>query len=66
MKALRPALWRTCRGIACESRLRLLWALFAQNELCVCAAAKQTGMGEAQASVQLRALNARGLISSRR
>jgi len=65
-KPLRPSLWRTCRVIACESRLRLLWMLFDESELCVCELAHRVKMGEPQASVQLRALNARGLISFRR
>lgn len=52
--------------MACESRLRLLWVLFDERELSVCELAYRTGMGAAQASVQLRALNARGLISCRR
>jgi len=63
---LRPTLWRTCRVVACESRLRLLWALFDEKELSVCELAHRTGMGNPQASIQLRALNARGLISFRR
>lgn len=66
MTQLRPTLWRTCRAIACDSRLKLLWALFREKELCVSDAAGCIGMGDAQASIQLRALNARGLISSRR
>lgn len=64
--SLRPSFWRTCRAIACESRLQLLWVLFEEKELSVCELAHRTGMGNAQASVQLRALNARGLISFRR
>jgi DNA-binding transcriptional ArsR family regulator len=63
---LRPSFWRTCRVIACESRLRLLWALFEAGELSVSELAYRTGMGSAQASLQLRALNARGLITFRR
>jgi len=66
MSDLRPTLWRTCRVIACETRLKLLWALFREEELCVSSAAECVGMGDAQASIQLRSLNARGLISSRR
>ncbi len=66
MHDLRPTLWRTCRVIACETRLKLLWVLFDEEELCVADLARRTGMGAAQASVQLRALNARGLIKSRR
>ena len=65
-KPLRPSLWRTCRVIACESRLRLLWHLFENKELSVCELACRVGMGEPQASIQLRALNARGLILPRR
>lgn len=65
-KPLRPSLWRTCRVIACESRLRLLWIIFDEGEQSVCELARRAGMGEPQASLQLRALNARGLIRSRR
>ncbi|MBL7016300.1 MAG: ArsR family transcriptional regulator [Kiritimatiellales bacterium] len=43
--------------MACEYRLRLLWALFDEKELSVCELAHRTGMGSPQASVQLRALN---------
>ncbi|MCF7849648.1 MAG: metalloregulator ArsR/SmtB family transcription factor [Kiritimatiellales bacterium] len=63
---LRPTLWRTCRVIACESRLQLLWVLFGAKELCVADLARCIGIDAPQASVQLRVLNARGLISSRR
>ena len=66
MHKLRPTLWRTCRAIACETRLALLWTLFEEKEMCVALLAKRVGMGEAQASIQLRSLNARGLIVSRR
>jgi len=65
-KPLRPTLWRTCRVMACETRLRLLWILFDEGELSVCELAHRAGMGNPQASVQLRALNARGLITFRR
>ncbi len=66
MKALRPTLWRTCRVIASETRLNLLWSLFLDGELCVKDLAEKNQMDPAHASIQLRALNARGLISSRR
>ncbi len=66
MHKLRPTLWRTCRVIACETRLKLLWALFDEKELCVKDLAERVERGEAQISLQLRALNARGLILSRR
>ncbi len=66
MHKLRPTLWRTCRVISCETRLKLLWVLFDEKELCVKDLAESIEMGAAQASLQLRALNARGLIQSRR
>lgn len=66
MSKLRPTLWRTCRVLASETRLRLLWALFENERLCVADLARQTGISEQNASNQLRALNARGLITPRR
>lgn len=63
---LRPTLWRTCRVLANETRLRLLWHLFDEGELCVGQLAVRTGMSRPNASNQLRALNARGLIIPRR
>lgn len=66
MSKLRPTLWRTCRVLASETRLRLLWALFKNEGLCITDLACLTGMSEQNASNQLRALNARGLITPRR
>lgn len=66
MSKLRPTLWRTCRVLASETRLRLLWALFENEGLCVADLACLTGISEQNASNQLRALNARGLITPRR
>ena len=63
---LNPTLWRTCRVLASEPRLQLLWLIFKEQEVYVQQAAEQTGMSVPNASTQLRALNARGLISSRR
>ncbi|MEN8254539.1 MAG: metalloregulator ArsR/SmtB family transcription factor [Verrucomicrobiota bacterium] len=65
MQPLRPTLWRTCRVLANESRLNLLRALFSCDESTVSALAVKTGISEAFASTQLRALSARGLVSSR-
>jgi len=62
MYKLRPTLWRTCRAIACETRLRLLWGIFKQNDLCVAELAHEVGISEQNASIQLRALSSRGLI----
>lgn len=63
---LSPTLWRTCRVLASETRLLLLWHIFEEKELYVQQAAERTGMSIPNASNQLRALSARGLISSRR
>jgi DNA-binding transcriptional ArsR family regulator len=63
---LRPTLWRTCRVLANETRLQLLWLLFKEQELYVQQIAERTGMSISNASTQLRALSARGLIAPRR
>jgi len=63
---LRPTLWRTCRVIANETRLQLLWHIFAEGELYVNQLVQRTGATRPNASNQLRALSARGLITSRR
>ncbi|MEN8255103.1 MAG: metalloregulator ArsR/SmtB family transcription factor [Verrucomicrobiota bacterium] len=65
MSRLRPTLWRTCRVLASETRLDLLRHLFEQGELCVSELAALTGISPHNASTQLRALNARGLIAPR-
>ncbi len=66
MKSLRPTLWRTCRAIANRTRLRLLWKIFQAEGLCVGELALTTGASRENATIQLRALNARGLITSTR
>lgn len=66
MSKLRPTLWRTCRVLACETRLEMLRLLFEEGELCVSEMADLTGISAHNASTQLRALNARGLITPRR
>lgn len=63
---LNPTLWRTCRVLASETRLQLLWLIFEEQELPVQQMAERTSMSIPNASNQLRALNARGLISLRR
>ena len=63
---LRPTLWRTCRVIANETRLQLLWHIFDEGELCVNQLVQRVGATRPNASNQLRALSARGLITSRR
>ncbi len=66
MSKLRPTLWRTCRVIACETRLQLLWLLFENEERCVSDLAASVGVSPQNASVQLRTLSSRGLISPHR
>ena len=63
---LRPTLWRTCRVIASETRLKFLWHIFAEGELPVNQLVQRTGATRPNASNQLRALSARGLITYRR
>lgn len=66
MGTLRPTLWRTCRVIAGKTRLQLLWLLFQNENQCVAVLADAVGISPQNASTQLRALSARGLISPHR
>lgn len=59
---LNPTLWRTCRALASETRLQLLWLIFEHGKLSVNELADQIGMSPSNTSNQLRALSARGLI----
>lgn len=59
-------LWKTCRVIAHETRLRILWSLFQKPELCVKQVMQQTGTSQPNASNQLRLLAEHGLVISRR
>ena len=63
MKALRPTLWRTCRVIANTTRLKLLWAIFKSEGLCVNELSDVVGTSRTNTTNQLRALSARGLIT---
>lgn len=65
MQKLKPTLWRTCRVLANESRLNLLRLLFSCAESTVSALAEEMDISASLASIHLRALNARGLISAR-
>jgi len=65
MQPLRPTLWRTCRVLANETRLNLLRVLFSCDESTVSVLARETGISLSLASIQLRSLNARGLVSAR-
>ncbi|QBG47473.1 ArsR family transcriptional regulator [Verrucomicrobia bacterium S94] len=66
MTDLHPSLWRTCRVLANEKRLYLLWRLFQAGESGVTHLGEAVGLTEPCTSVYLRALNARGLILPRR
>ncbi|QHI68936.1 ArsR family transcriptional regulator [Tichowtungia aerotolerans] len=61
-----PTLWKTCRVIANETRLQLLWLLFSKGELTVTQIVTETGMSQPNASNQLKALRETGLIVCRR
>lgn len=66
MKSLHPTVWRTCRVLANENRLKLLWRLFEYGEATMGQLANGTALSDPVASDYLRALNARGLIHSER
>ncbi len=61
-----PTIWRTCRVLANARRIACLKAVLKCPGSCVGEVAKLARVGESQASVALRALQARGLISARR
>jgi DNA-binding transcriptional ArsR family regulator len=66
MSALHPTVWRTCRVLSNEQRLKLLWRLFQFGEGSVTVLGIAADLQEPVASTYLRALNARGLISAKR
>lgn len=66
MTNLPPPLWKTCRIIASETRLQLLWTLFEHGELCVNQLMRETNTSRANTSNQLRLLAEQGLVVSRR
>ena len=66
MYELKPTLWRTCRVLANEKRIALLFEIFARKECCVIELANAVHISESHASLHLRALSARGLIYQRR
>ena len=59
-------LWLTCRVIANENRLRLLWLIFEDSSLCVGDLAAEVGITPATASNQLRILCDEGFIVAHR
>jgi DNA-binding transcriptional ArsR family regulator len=63
---LQPTLWRTARVLAAPARLDCLRQVVGSPGLCVEEVADAAGIQAAFASMSLRALQARGLISARR
>ncbi len=66
MESYHPTLWRTCRTLANDKRLRCLIAVLTEPKLTVGEIAARTGIAENRAGECLRALQARGLIEARR
>ena len=61
---LQPTVWRTARALANRDRLNLMRLVAsAKGEKCVIELAAEAGLPAPTASLYLRALNARGLIS---
>jgi DNA-binding MarR family transcriptional regulator len=63
---LAPTVWRTCRVIACGTRLRLLQRIAADGPACVTALARRCRLSRFVATQSLRALQARGLLRATR
>lgn len=61
-----PTVWRTCRALMNERRLRCLAAVLDKPGIAVKEVAAETGLPQNQASINLRMLQARGLITARR
>jgi len=64
--SLRPTPWRTCRAIANRTRLKMFGLLVRHPGLTVSAVAKELKQPLSVTSEYLRALEARGLLMSRR
>lgn len=64
---LRPTLWRTCRALMNETRLKMLrMAIENEGALCVRDYARNLNIPDPIASIYLRQLNARGIIGVKR
>ena len=61
-----PTVWRTCRALMNERRLACLAVVLKTPGLSVGVIAVESGIAENQASMNLRTLQARGLIVARR
>ncbi len=61
-----PSVWRTCRALMNERRLTCLSVVLNSPGVSVGEVADEAGLPENQASINLRALQARGLLTARR
>ncbi len=66
MQPLNPTLWRTCKMLAGQTRIRLLRQLLATPDEGVSALGRHVGIREATASQELRRIQSRGLLQSHR
>ena len=64
--ALQPTLWRTCRVLANRQRLEMFRRLLQEPDQTVSAVAKGLDLSLPLASLALRAMEARGLLTVRR
>ena len=62
MDKLNPTLWRTCRVLAGRTRIRLLRQIFEHPGQSVSEMARHAGVGQSDASQELRRLQSRGLL----
>ena len=66
MANLNPTLWRTCKMLAGQTRIRLLRQLHRQPGPCVADLGKAVGIKRSDASQELRRIQSRGLLKSMR
>lgn len=66
MKNLNPTLWRTCRMLAGDTRIRLLRALHDHPGQAVSQLADKVGIGRSDACQELRRIQSRGLLRPHR
>ena len=65
-QSLNPTLWRTCKMLAGQTRLRLLRLLIDGPGECVSALGKRVGIRPSAASQELRRIQSRGLLQAER
>jgi len=66
MNQLNPTLWRTCRALSGNTRIRLLRQIHEKPGRNVAELAAAVGIGRSDASQELRRLQSRGLLRSSR